>query len=103
MKKTIAQAYANMTAEDMVGYIEGSFDDGLWIRGHHDPEVFSKACVLEYEGDIAVIPKPEDIRHEYWRIKRVNEDEAWDLDGRYDYVYVPTKKGRGAFPVTVWS
>lgn len=92
---------SNETAEDLVGYIESTFDDGYWIRGHYDPELFCRAIQLDDESDTTL--DPQQVRHEYWRIKRVNEDEARDLDGQYDYIYVPTKKGRGAFPVTVWS
>ena len=101
MKKTIAQAYANMTAEDMRGYIEGSFDDRLWIRGHHDPQTFVEGILLEYDNDVPVVPKAEDVSHLYWRIKRADEYDHWDTE--CDYVYVVAKKGRGAFPVTTWG
>jgi hypothetical protein len=78
-----------------------SYDGAYWARGHHDKAAFAEA-VGWYDGED--YPDPATVRHEYWRVKRVGETDIFlGADPDWQYMYTPTKKGRGAFPVTVWD
>ena len=78
----------------------GSSPFEYYSRGHHDKEEFLDKVDEEYDpwfgmGDT---PSSEYVRHEYWR---TIPTPSPDGDDTYVSLLYPTKKGAGAFPVTV--
>lgn len=89
-----------MEVKAMLEFEGGPNPVQFFAKGHHDKRFFHDTVIQDHFPELDVSEEDLDhyVRHEYWRY--VPTPSPCE-DNEYVPLVIPSKKGPGAFPVTV--